>query len=275
MINVRLKKFVKRMANRKYCYYLSIVISMHLLLSGCIGSGRAEDEGTYQVSQVKDGDTIRLSNGENLRYIGISCPETRKKIGGTWVPDPEEYGIAAKEYNFALVGGNRVKLEFDEEKRDKFNRLLAYVYTDNGMLANAELLREGLAHVYIFPPNLKQYDLLVSAQNEAIQKKRGFWKTIKEILPSEADKHVGKYVIIDNVVESVRYGQYGSIEIFFEGTSQKGLRIIIPAKNISFFKDKGVDPFKFRANNIRMFGQVKENGYLRILLTSPSQILEK
>lgn len=74
----------------------------------------------YQVSKVIDGDTIELSNGERVRYIGINTPEFRNGI-----PDP--YAQEAYEANKKLVEGKEVRLELDVQERDKYGRILAYV----------------------------------------------------------------------------------------------------------------------------------------------------
>ena len=129
-------------------------------------------ENTYEVQRVIDGDTIKLSNGETVRYIGINTPETKHPQKPV-----EHYGREASEANKKLVGGKRVRLEFGVQKRDKYGRLLAYVYTGDTFV-NAWLVENGYAQVMTIPPNVKYKDLFLKLQEEARENRRGLWKEI-------------------------------------------------------------------------------------------------
>jgi len=121
---------------------------------------------------VVDGDTIKVRLGgevETVRYIGMDTPETVHPTRG-----PEPYGEEASEQNRQLVAGERVRLEFDVEKRDRYGRLLAYVYVDT-LFVNAELLRRGYAQLMTVPPNLRYVDLFRRLQTEAREAGRGLW----------------------------------------------------------------------------------------------------
>ena len=116
-----------------------------------------------RVREVIDGDTVILSNGEEVRYIGIDTPE-----------ESEPYFGEAKEFNRKMVEGKRVFLEYDDERRDKYFRILAYVWVES-LLVNAELIKQGLAWVYSFRSNLRYRDYFVSLQKKAREKKIGVW----------------------------------------------------------------------------------------------------
>ncbi|HEX2087808.1 MAG TPA: thermonuclease family protein [Solirubrobacteraceae bacterium] len=73
-----------------------------------------------------------------------------------------------------LVEGRRVRLERDLEQRDRYGRLLAYVYRD-GLFVNAELVRRGYASVATFPPNVRHAGTFVRLQREARRAGRGLW----------------------------------------------------------------------------------------------------
>ncbi|MFC1539907.1 thermonuclease family protein [Gemmatimonadota bacterium] len=124
------------------------------------------------VERVIDGDTIRVRINdlvETVRYIGVDTPETvhpTRRI--------EPYGLAASAFNRTLVEGRRVRLECDVEERDRYGRLLAYVYTDS-LFVNAELLRQGYAQVMTVPPNVRHADDFVRLQREARLADRGLW----------------------------------------------------------------------------------------------------
>lgn len=133
--------------------------------------GKNEPVKWHQVVRVIDGDTILLSTGEKVRFIGVDTPETvdpRKPV--------EYLGKEATEYNRKLVGSNKVRLEFDVQERDKYGRLLAYVYLPDGTFVNAELVKNGYARVATYPPNVKHQDLFLKLEREARENNRGLWE---------------------------------------------------------------------------------------------------
>ncbi len=133
-----------------------------------------------QVLRVVDGDTIQLSNGEWVRYIGVDAPELRRKVGTRWVEDPQPGAVEAYELNRRLVEGKRVRLEWDVEQRDRFHRLLAYVFVGD-LFVNAELVKAGYATVFTYPPNVRYHELFLDLQEEARNEHRGLWaRQLKE-----------------------------------------------------------------------------------------------
>ena len=131
------------------------------------------------VRRVIDGDTVQLSDGRLVRYLGIDTPEVRRREGMRWVEDPEPMGLEATAFNRRLVEGKRVRLEYDVQTHDRFRRDLAYVYVSAPggaeLLVNAELVRAGFAQPLTIPPNVKyaaQFRLLAE---EARRERRGLW----------------------------------------------------------------------------------------------------
>lgn len=157
---------------------------------------------TYTVKRVIDGDSLELSNGETIRLIGIDIPEADTKEA-----------TEVKDFVKSLVEGKEVRLEFDVQERDKYGRLLAYVYVpvhlyshisrdekgnlpdfnpwdvadsfsanpDGAMgvlpeLLNAYIIRNGYATPMIISPNVKYAELFEKLYQEAREKKRGLWK---------------------------------------------------------------------------------------------------
>lgn len=129
----------------------------------------ADNEKAYFVKRVIDGDTILLGNGERVRYIGINTPETKHPHKGV-----EYFGREASQYNKKLVDKKMVRLEFDVEKRDRYQRLLAYVYVDD-IFVNARLVQDGYAQVYTVPPNVRHHELFLKLQRVAREEGRGLW----------------------------------------------------------------------------------------------------
>ena len=101
-----------------------------------------------------------------MRYIGIDTPEVH--------PELEALGLEAWEANRELVAGKIVYLERDVSEVDKYGRLLRYVYVDDTFV-NAELVKQGLAYAYAYPPDTKHQDYLEKLEQEARQAGRGMW----------------------------------------------------------------------------------------------------
>lgn len=142
------------------------------------GDVRLEPGGEVRarVERVVDGDTIAVDIGgrsERVRYIGVDTPETVKPNAPV-----ECYGPAAHDANERLVGGPgaRVTLRFDRELRDRYDRLLAYVYRDgDGTFVNAQLVRAGVARTLPIPPNMAHARAFERLQAHARSAARGLW----------------------------------------------------------------------------------------------------
>jgi endonuclease YncB( thermonuclease family) len=125
----------------------------------------------HRVKNVYDGDTIVLENGQRIRLLGVNTPEIESRHR-----DSEPGGHAAKEWLQNQLQGQKVYLEYDLEKHDKYKRLLAHVFSTDGTHINLELLKNGLAFVNIIPPNLRHADRFSQAQKLAENKNLGIWK---------------------------------------------------------------------------------------------------
>lgn len=124
------------------------------------------------VVRVVDGDTIHVRLGarvEKVRYIGVNTPEVHHPRKGE-----EPGGRLARAINRRLVAGRVVRLELDVQSRDRYGRLLAYVWVGETMI-NAELLRLGYAQVMTIPPNVRYQELFLRLQRDARQARRGLW----------------------------------------------------------------------------------------------------
>jgi len=139
------------------------------LVTACTPSGGAD---WSTVRRVTDGDTILLDDGRRVRYIGIDTPEIdyeRRRA--------EPFGYAAREANRKMVGKRKIRLVTDLEPRDRYGRLLAYVYLPDGSMVNARLLRLGLAVVLFKQPNVSRFSELLSVQRNAMRAGLGLWRT--------------------------------------------------------------------------------------------------
>ncbi|MHC4269770.1 MAG: thermonuclease family protein [Planctomycetota bacterium] len=139
------------------------------------------------VTRIIDGDILQALYGERenrIRLIGIDTPESRvnKKakrdanMSEKNIKTIIEMGRKAKKYVDGLVKrGDLITIEFDVQERDKYGRLLCYVYLSNGKMLNEEIVNAGYANVMTIPPNVKYKDMFLRAYKQAREKKRGLW----------------------------------------------------------------------------------------------------
>jgi micrococcal nuclease len=152
---------------------VSALGALFVVAGGHASAGRAESGVT--VERVVDGDTIvaHLPGGqERVRLIGIDTPETvdpRKPV--------QCFGHEASERTKKLLPpGTPIRLERDAEARDRYGRLLAYVYrVDDGTFVNLALAEEGYAQPLTIPPNVAYADRFAAAAAEARAAGRGLW----------------------------------------------------------------------------------------------------
>ena len=152
------------------CLFVSLVVAPVAMAQ----AGLAERGEIYTVERVVDGDTLevdRLISGEdNVRLIGVDTPET---------VDPGEpvqpLGPEASDFTTQQLEGQRVALEFDEERVDQFGRPLAYVWASGSELFNETLVSEGWAQVATFEPNVRYEDRFLAAQDRARAQELGIW----------------------------------------------------------------------------------------------------
>jgi micrococcal nuclease len=142
-------------------------------IAGTAGAQPASLEGT--VVRIVDGDTIHVrlaDHVEKVRYIGVNTPEVHHPRKGE-----EPGGREAAEVNRQLVDNKHVRLELDVQSRDRYGRLLAYVWVGDIMI-NAELVRLGYAQVMTVPPNVRYQALFLKLQRDAREAGRGLWKRV-------------------------------------------------------------------------------------------------
>ena len=146
--------------------------------------GRSYNYTNILVKRAVDGDTLFLESGERVRLIGIDTPEMHESNKLYRDAQRSKQDVSAiqalgrRSYQFTrnLVEGKIVSLEFDLEKYDKYDRLLAYVYLKDGTFVNAEIVKQGYASLMTYPPNVKYADLFLKLYREARENKRGLWK---------------------------------------------------------------------------------------------------
>ena len=144
-----------------------------------------------KVTEVIDGDTIKLETGETVRYLEVNSPEIWKMENDSWVKTQECFSEEAKKANEELVLGKTVKLEKDVSDKDKYGRLLRYIWLCNSpsperrgegevfpacQFINLDLVKTGFASSMIIKPDTKFAKEIIGAEKEAKDNNLGLWK---------------------------------------------------------------------------------------------------
>ncbi len=122
------------------------------------------------VTRVVDGDTIILNGRERVRLIGVDTPETvdpRRPV--------QYFGKEASAFTKRMVEGKKVRLEYDQTRKDRYGRTLAYVYLEDGTFLNAEIVKQGYGHAYTRFP-FRYLEDFRRYESEARKAGKGLWK---------------------------------------------------------------------------------------------------
>ncbi|WP_081826620.1 thermonuclease family protein [Persephonella sp. KM09-Lau-8] len=153
----------------------------------CLSSAFASEKIPAKVISIIDGDTIKVlinEKTEKVRLIGIDTPESKpnkraklqaKRTKQTINEILELGQMAKKHLQSYIYPGDTVYLEFDAQKRDKYGRLLAYVWT-NGIMVNEKMICDGYAYPLTIPPNVKYANLFRKCFAKAVKYGFGLWK---------------------------------------------------------------------------------------------------
>ena len=161
----------KRSQASKIAWRVGVILALALVvltirLVEQIGPDKFGDE-RFVVVRVIDGDTIELTGGDKVRLLAIDAPEKGEPL----------HDQATDELS-RMTLGKSVRLEYSGRRRDRYGRLLGFVYADDTLLVNGELLKRGLASVYLFndtdnsSTTIKE---LLTDQREGIKNLRGIW----------------------------------------------------------------------------------------------------
>lgn len=132
------------------------------------------EDGKVEVISVIDGDTIKVSLkgvARPVRLIGIDAPEVKSPYS-----EEECYGLEATEYLEHLLSDSEVLLEWDEDlpKKDKYGRMLNYVYLPEGEFVNAKMIEEGYAFFYK-KESFDKEEMFLRLESKAIKERKGLW----------------------------------------------------------------------------------------------------
>lgn len=228
-----------------------------------VSHGRA-----VRVRRVIDGDTIIIESGEHVRYIGINTPERG-----------EAFFEEAREMNRALLKGGGVEIvECGGEKKDKYNRTLAWVYA-GGALVNGDLLSRGLARLLIIPPcGVEKRALLERLAWQARSAGKGLWQAeggaekAPFVFPEKAERYIGRLVRVRGDLRQVR-ARGKTIFMELGHGDRQGLKLVIFSNALRAFKSAGIDPLGLLGSVVSVRGVVQRyKGRAEIILVDPGQV---
>lgn len=226
------------------------------------------DYGT--VTAVYDGDTLKVrfptGKEEKIRMIGVDAPEI-----GTEDDQTRLKALFSKRFAFKFLYKKKVKIEYDWEKRDKYGRLLAYIWTKDGTFFNEFVIQQGFASAYTrFKYKSEYKKRFLKAEESAKKRGNGLWK--KEPFPLICHHETSEYL-----------GQLISYEFQGHRIQDKGNLLLLTSKHNDF----GVTVYKkylhlfpdlksLLGKKILISGLLEDyQGQLQIMLFSPSQIKHK
>ncbi len=228
-------------------------------------------EDTLISTSIIDGDTFRLSNGETVRLIGIDAPELSQ-------PGGEE----SRQYLTQLILNKGITLEKGYEDRDKYNRLLRFVYIGS-LCINEEMIRQGYAEARYLPSNDPLREYYIQLEIEAEIAKAGLWSAnifqprsqlnwdsdIPIIDWRNADQYYGQYVIVEGAI--VNTYNSGNVCFLNFDTDYSYFTAVIFACD---FPEFSMSPdIYYLGKKVQIIGIIKEyKGSPEIIVKTPDQI---
>jgi micrococcal nuclease len=154
-----------RIPKKRYLIPSFVVLLLLIRFISEIGHEGSPGE-RFKAIQIIDGDTIELTGGDRLRLLGLDTPEKG-----------DLFSDSARAFLGNLILGKNLNVVYGKRRRDGYGRLLGYIFLDS-IWVNKEIIRNGLASLYLFEDNLDdslRVNELLAAQNEAMESGRGIW----------------------------------------------------------------------------------------------------
>ena len=227
-------------------------------------------EDTLICTTIIDGDTFKLETGEKVRLIGIDAPELS-----------QPGGKESREYLAHLVLHRNITLEKGYQNRDKYNRLLRFVYIDN-LCINEEMIRQGYAEARYLPSNDPLREHYIQLEIEAEITKAGLWRKnifqprsqlawntdVPVITWSEASNYLNQYVIVEGTI--VNTYNSGNVCFLNFDTDYQFTAVIFASDFVGF---PFIPEVFYLGKKVYIIGIIKEyNGSPEIIVKTPDQI---
>lgn len=229
------------------------------------------------VKSVLDGDTLYLDSGLKVRLSGIQAPKLPlgRKGFKAW-----PLGEEARAALIGLVQKRNVALYYSGERRDRYERALAQVFTTDSdgardIWVQEEMVRLGMARVYTWPDTFQDSVRLYAAEGEARAAGRGIWSdpfyAIRSPDPDPLAQDVDSFQLVEGYVTSVAKVK-GTHYLNFGANYRTDFTVAISSAANRRFKKAGIDPLAFEGARIRVRGWIElQNGPI-IWVSDPNRI---
>jgi endonuclease YncB( thermonuclease family) len=216
----------------------------------------------HGVATVIDGDSLRLNSGEEVRLIGIDTPELGHK-GRADRPFARQARTAL--VHLIETAGWKIRLRSGIERRDRYRRLLAHVYTPGGDNLTAAMLRQGLGYQAVVAPNLSHLECYRAAEREARDAGRGLWREGVRNAKALSSDETGFHLIQGRVLKVGRSRHAVWLELI------GGASVKIPWRVWQAMTGQEPETFVDRQLEVRgWFYRIK--GSLRVKISHPASI---
>lgn len=220
------------------------------------------------VAAVIDGDTVILSNGDEVRLVGIQAPKLPLGRAGfrAW-PLAEEARVTLE----ALVRNRSFTEHVGGAGMDRHGRVLAHLVSENGVWLQGEMLRLGFARVYTFPDNTALAQVMLALEHEARRNLFGIWShpfyAIRS--PGETERDIGTFQIVEGVIRAAADVR-GTIYLNFGEDWRSDFTVAIRRQSRQRFEQ--LSPASWQGAEIRVRGWLKSRNGPMIEATHPEQI---
>lgn len=219
---------------------------------------------TVTLKYINDGDTVTLNNGQLVRFIGINTPEIDYRNKSQSQP----FALAAKRLlEEQLKRGDKLHLVFDQTRFDRYGRLLAYVFTQEGTNLALLQLKSGLAKQWVIGKNDLFWQCFQDVERQARLTKKGVWADFSPLKAQSLSLKDKGYQYITGQVTALQQNKKG-LQLTLDGK----LQVNINRKTLTYFKTSGTQFGLY--NSILLTGNLKwSKGQLQLSIYHPAQIL--
>lgn len=221
------------------------------------------------VKWVYDGDSLLLTDERKIRVIGIDTPEVKHHK-----QKEQAYGAKAREALRELLKKNQyqISLRFGRERFDRYSRVLAHVYTPDGINISNWLLEKGYARTLSIPPNIVLADCYKRSEKIAQEKSLRIWrlKSHKVIDAKKLSLYKKGFVRLQGKITKIKVRKK-SIKMELASNNKRPISILVSKKNLVYFEEKTLD--KLLGQVITISGILKKRHGKRIIyLNYPTQL---
>lgn len=188
---------------------------------------------TVTLQKINDGDTVTLTNGRLVRFIGIDTPE----INHIKIRNSEPLALDAKALLERYIRpGDKLHLQFDKTKQDKYGRMLAYVYSQTGRNLALLQLQAGFARHWVIGKNDYFWKCFQKTERQARLRKKGVWSDFKPLTAAKLNKSDKGYTYISGRISEISENKKGIVLLL-----DRRLKVLINRDRLTLFNADNID----------------------------------